>query len=181
MAIDWQAVGVSWVYTLAAILCLGGFIVSCLSLSGTWLVLAATGLVAWIRWPNFPGIGTLVVFLLLCIGVEVLEAIAGAWGVHKRGGSRAAGWAALGGAFAGMLLGGLLIPVPIIGNLIGMAAVSFGAAFWVEYSRIKKAGHATHVATGAIMARLGVIFIKTGVTLSMIGTLAIGLITGSGK
>ncbi len=162
------------VYFLVGILCLVGFILSCLSLSGTWLVLAATGLAAWFNRPEFPGVGTLVVFLVLCIGVEVLEALAGAWGVQKRGGSKAAGWAALGGGFLGMLLGSF-IPVPILGNLIGMVAGSFGGAFLVEHAKMKKADHAAHVAFGAVLARLGVIFLKTGVTLAMVITLAIGL------
>lgn len=162
------------IYILAGLLCLMGFFLSCLSLSGTWLVLAATGLLAWFHGPEFPGIGTLVVFIVLCIAVEIVEAMAGAWGVQKRGGSKAAGWAALGGGFLGMLLGGF-IPVPIVGNLIGMMAGSFGCAFWVEHARIKKTNHAAHVAFGAVLARIGVIFLKVGITLAMIFTLIIGL------
>ncbi len=173
MEIDWQSAGLFGIYSLAGLLCLGGFILSCLSLSGTWLVLAASGLVAWARWPTFPGIGTLFVFLLLCIGVEVAEAMAAAWGVQKRGGSRAAGWAALGGGFLGMILGSL-IPVPIVGNLLGMVAGSFGCAFLVEHAKMKNTDHAVHVATGAVLARLGIIFLKVGVTLAMAFTLAIG-------
>ena len=162
------------IYTLVGILCLVGFILSCLSLSGTWLVLTATGLAAWFNHPGFPGIGTLVIFLLLCIGVEVLEALASAWGVQKRGGSKAAGWAALGGGFLGMVLGSF-IPFPILGNLIGMMVGSFGCAFLVEHAKMKKADHAAHVAFGAVLARIGVIFLKTGVTLAMIILLVIGL------
>ena len=111
---------------------------------------------------------------MICIGVEVAEALAGAWGVQRRGGSKAAGWAALLGGFAGMLLGGF-IPVPVIGNLIGMLAGSFGCAYAVEHTRIKKADHAAHVAAGAVMARLGVIFIKIAATLGMIFILALGI------
>ncbi|MBN2162335.1 MAG: DUF456 domain-containing protein [Pontiellaceae bacterium] len=174
MEIDWQAVGSFGILSLAALLCFLGFILSCLSLSGTWSVLAATALVAWQRWPDFPGIPTLIVFLLLCIGVEVLEAMAASWGVQKRGGSRVAGWAALGGGFLGMILGGF-IPVPIIGNLIGMILGSFGCAFLVEHARLKKAEHAAHIATGAVLARLAVIFLKLGVTVLMTFVLAIGI------
>ena len=162
------------IYSLIGILCLLGFILSCLSLSGTWLVLAATGLAAWFNKPGFPGMGTLVVFMVLCIGVEVLEALAAAWGVQKRGGSKAAGWAALGGGFLGMVLGGF-IPVPILGNLIGMVVGSFGCAFLVEHAKMKKVDHAAHVATGAVLARLGVIFLKVGITLAMIAILTIGI------
>ncbi len=173
MEVDWQSVGLFGIYSLAGLLCLVGFVLSCLSLSGTWLVLAATGLVAWARWPEFPGIGILVVFLLLCIGVEIIEAFAAAWGVQKRGGSKAAGWAALGGGFLGMILGGFL-PIPVLGNLLGMLAVSFGCAFLVEHAKMKKSDHAAHVATGAVLARLGVVFLKVAITLAMTFALVIG-------
>lgn len=174
MEFDWQALGSFGIYSFAALLCFIGFIISCLSLSGTWLVLVAAGLVSWIRWPNFPGLGTLIVFLLLCIGVEVIEAFAGAWGVQKRGGSKAAGIAALFGGFAGIFLGGF-IPIPVIGNLLGMLIGSFGCAFLVEHHRMKKMDHALHVATGAVVARLGVIFLKVGITVLMTIALAVGI------
>ena len=163
------------IYSLIGLLCLLGFILSCLSLSGTWLVLAATGLAAWFNGPEFPGTGTLISFLLLCIGVEVFEALAAAWGVQKRGGSKAAGWAALVGGLIGMVLGGAIVPV--VGNLLGMLAGSFGLAFWAEHARMKKADHAAHVAFGAVIARLGVIFLKVGITLAMVITLIIGMAT----
>ncbi|VGO14249.1 hypothetical protein PDESU_02808 [Pontiella desulfatans] len=175
MELDWQSVGTFGIYTLAGVLCIAGFILSCLSLSGTWVVLAATGLVAWHRWPAFPGLATLIVFLLLCIGVEAIETMAGTWGVQRRGGSKAAGMAALAGGFIGMILGGF-IPIPIIGNLVGMIAGSFGLAFVVEHSKMKKADHAAHVATGAVLARLGVIFLKVGITLAMSAALALGCV-----
>ena len=165
------------IYFLIGALCLFGFILSCLSLSGTWCVLAATGLAAWFNGPEFPGTGTLILFLLLCIGVEVFESLAAAWGVQKRGGSKAAGWAALGGGFLGMILGGL-IPLPILGNLIGMIIGSFGGAFWVEHARMKKIDHAAHVAFGAVLARLGIIFFKIGITLAMTLILILGMVVG---
>ena len=174
MEFDWQALSSTGIFSLVTLLCIVAFILSCLSLSGTWLVLAATGLIAWARWPKFPGTGTLVIFTLLCIGVEVVEALASAWGAQKRGGSKITGLAAVGGGFAGMILGGF-IPVPIIGNLVGMLAGSFGLAFLIEHFRMKKADHAMHVATGTVLARLAVIFLKIGATLLMIITLAVGV------
>jgi uncharacterized protein YqgC (DUF456 family) len=173
MEFDWQTLGSFGIYVLAGLLCLLGFVLSCLSLSGTWLVLAAGGLLAWMRWPGFPGVATLAVLLLVCIGVEAAEALAGAWGVKKRGGTKAAGWAALLGGFAGMILG-TAIPVPFIGSLIGMLAGSFACAYVVEHARMKKADHAAHVATGAVIARLAIIFIKIAATGVMILVLALG-------
>lgn len=173
---DWHAFGAFLLYILAALLCLGGLLLSCISLSGTWLVLAAAGLISWLRRPDFPGLAVLILFLLLCIVVEVLETLAGTWGVQKRGGSKAAGWAALGGGLLGMILGGMVIPV--IGNLLGMLAGSFGFAYWVEHARMKKAAHAAHVAFGAVIARLSVVILKLGVTLAMIATLILGVLIG---
>jgi hypothetical protein len=86
MEFDWNSLGTFGIYSLAALLCFVGFILSCLSLSGTWIILATAGLLSWYRWPEFPNLGTLIVFLLLCIAVEIVEAMAGAWGVQKRGG-----------------------------------------------------------------------------------------------
>jgi uncharacterized protein YqgC (DUF456 family) len=175
MEIDWQVLGSFGIYSLAALLCFIGFVVSCLSLSGTWVVFGAALLVAWKRWPDFPGISTLIIFLLICITVEIVEAFAGAWGVQKRGGSKAAGWAALGGGLLGMLIGTALIPVPVVGSLAGMIAGSFGCAFLVEHAKMKQTDHAAHVAAGAVLARLGVIFLKVGMTLLMSLILAIGI------
>ncbi len=174
---DWQSFGAIFLYILAALICIGGLLMSCISLSGTWAVFLATGLVAWMRWPEFPGIRTLVVFLILCMGVEVLEALAGAWGVQKRGGSKAAGWAALGGGFLGMVFG-TFIPIPIVGTLLGMVAGSFACAFLVEHSKMKKADHAAHIAFGAVIARLSVILLKVGITLAMIIALVSGIFIG---
>lgn len=174
---DGPATGAFFIYALASLICIGGLLISCLSLSGTWAILLATGLLAWVRWPEFPGIGTGVAFLLLCITVEILEALAGAWGVQKRGGSKAAGWAALGGGLLGMILGSF-IPIPLLGTLLGMLVGSFTCAFLVEHSKMKEANHAAHVAFGAVLARIGIIFLKIGVTLAMIATLLIGILIG---
>jgi uncharacterized protein YqgC (DUF456 family) len=170
---NWQAMGEATAYTIAGLACLAGFFLSCLSLSGTWLVFAATAILSVIFWPDYPGLVLPLVFLMLCIAVEVLEAVASAWGVQKRGGSKAAGWAALGGGLFGMVAGGMLIP--IIGNLLGMLVFSFTAAFLVERSNMKKTEHAAHIAFGAVLARIGVIFLKVGVTVAMTAALFIGL------
>lgn len=174
MEFDWSTLSTFGIYSLASLLCFIGFILSCLSLSGTWVVLGTAGLICWYRWPEFPGLITLIIFLIICIGVEILEALAGTWGVQKRGGSKAAGWAAVLGGFVGIILGSF-IPVPIIGNLLGMLIGSFGLAFLVEHAKMKQTDHAAKVATGAVLARLAVIFIKIGVTLLMTLILAFGI------
>ena len=164
------------IYSLVGLLCLAGFMLSCISFSGTWLVWLATGLASWHRWPAFPHIKTLIFFLLLCIFVEVAENFSTIWGVERAKGSKAAGWGAMGGGFLGMFLGGALLPIPVIGNLLGIMLGSFLGAFGVEYKKIKQTNHALKVAKGAMLARILVLVFKVEITLFMILVLALGLI-----
>jgi hypothetical protein len=55
-----------------------------------------------------------------------------------------------------------------------MIVGSFGAAFLVEWNRLKRHGDAAHIAWGTVWARLAVLFLKTALTLGM----SIWLLTG---
>ncbi len=167
--------GTSSVYLLAVLLCVAGLVASAFSFSGTWFVLAASLLLQWIREAPFPGWGIAVVFVLAAAAVEVFDAVAGSYGVLKRGGSKAAGWAALGGGILGMILGGF-IPLPVIGSLVGMMVGSFGLAFLVEHHRLKKKQPAASIAWGAVTSRVLVIITKIAVTLGMIIILWAGIL-----
>ncbi len=152
-------------------------VLSCLSLSGTWLVaLAAIGAIL-LRPGEFPGWATVMVFLLLSVAVELVEWFAGAWGVTRRGGSGWAGLAAIVGGTIG-LIAGTFIPVPIAGSLIGMLIGSFALTFAVEQYRLNHTGQAAHIARGAVIARVLVIFLKVVTTLGMIAFLAAGILFG---
>ena len=112
---------------------------------------------------------------LVCAGVEGVEALSGFWGVKRRGGSAWAGVAALLGAFAG-LLAGALIPVPVLGSLLGMLAGGFLLAYAVERRRLKSGGRAAHIATGTVLARLSMLLLKVSVALVMSVWLLLGLL-----
>lgn len=137
-------------------------------------MLAATILAAWLRGPAFPGVVTIAIFALLCVSIEIVEWLAGAWGVQKRGGSKLAGLAAMLGGFAGLFLGGF-IPVPILGPVIGMFAGSFGLAYLVERNRLKHHDPALHIATGAVLARIAMLLVKITATFAMTLALFIGM------
>ena len=157
-----------------ALLCLLGLFLSAVGISGTWLVVAATAWATLLGDGDFPKWGVVIAMAFLSALVEIAEWSASHWGVRRRGGSRLAGFAAMGGGFLGALLG-FLIPVPIVGNLIGMLAGSFGLAFLVERNRLQHDGRAAHIATGAVLAALAVVLLKGSVTLGMALWLWLGL------
>lgn len=167
------AVGLGLGIAAIVLLCLGGIAMSALSLSGTWVVLLAAIVAALIHPHPFPGIWTLVAFGVAAILVEVIEAVAGTWGVMKRGGSRAAGFAAMAGGLVGLLLGSAAIP--IIGGLLGMIVGSFACTYAVERYRLKQAEPAANIAFGAVTSRVLVVLLKVVVTLGMAAVLLIGL------
>ena len=158
--------GVGAVFVLAVLMCMAGLLLSCMSLSGMWLVVVATVLIALTYDAPFPGILTIIIFVLISGLTEIVEFFAGLYGVIKFGGSKQAGFASLAGGILGLFVG-TFIPVPIIGSLIGMLVGSFVLAYIVERNNMKKAGDAATIAAGAVIARLMMIFVKTFVTLGM--------------
>lgn len=160
------------IFILTALLCGIGLILSSLTFSGTWVVLLAA-LITKLS-IGFPTLGTLIAFALLCIATELLEALAGFWGVQKRGGSKRAGWAALLGGLLGAVIGSAVFP--ILGTLIGMLLGSFTLAFLIERRRLNHDAQAAHIARGAVWARLFVILFKTVLTAAMSLWLLAGLL-----
>jgi uncharacterized protein YqgC (DUF456 family) len=160
------------VVILTVLLCLIGLLLSALTFSGTWMVLLAALITKFSI--GFPNIGTLAVFALICIAAELIEALAGFLGVQKRGGSRLAGLAALIGGLVGAGVGTGVFP--ILGTFAGLLLGSFGAAFLVEWNRLKHHGQASHIAWGTVWARLVVLFLKTALTLGMSLWLLAGLL-----
>jgi uncharacterized protein YqgC (DUF456 family) len=167
--------GLALGYAVTVALCLAGVALSAVSFSGTWFVAGAALLAMILREAPFPGWATVLSFLAICVLTEVVEFFAGAWGVTRRGGSQWAGIAAMIGGLAGMLLGGL-IPLPVLGSLLGMFAGSFGLAYAVEMHRLKESGRAAHIARGAVIARVLVIILKTAASLGMAAFLLLGLL-----
>jgi hypothetical protein len=168
-----QGVGAGLGYAVVVVLCLVGLILSCVSLSGTWVVLAGALLAKFLSAGEFPGWAALGVMAAVSVLVEVAEFFAGTWGVTRRGGSGLAGFMALVGGIAGLFLGAL-IPIPILGSLLGMTIGSFTLVFLVEQRRLRQKGAAAHIAWGAVLARMLMIMLKVAATLGMIAYLALG-------
>jgi uncharacterized protein YqgC (DUF456 family) len=148
------------------VLCLTGIFLSLFALSGTWLVVGASVLALFLPPPQATGIWTVFTLLGLTVLLELLEWLAGAWGVYKRGGSRLGALMALIGGVAGFFLG-FSIPIPLIGNFVGMLLLSFILVFLVERQRLGQDGPAAHIAMGAVLARVIMVLVKTMAALGM--------------
>jgi uncharacterized protein YqgC (DUF456 family) len=158
---------------LVVVLALSGLLLSCLGISGGYLIALAAGLAAPLSGPDFPGWRTPVVFAAMAGAVDVVEWLASHWGVRRRGGSRLAGFAAMAGGLAGLLLGSLMFPV--VGSLLGLMAGSFGLAYVVERHRLQASAPAVHIATGAVLACVAMLLIKVMVALLLVVVLAGGI------
>ena len=108
-----------------------GVVMVALQLPGTWVMLLATAAAAWWGWDPIPderwiGWFTLVSLLVLAVLGEVIEAVAGAMGSRKAGGTRRGALLAIAGGIVGAIAGTFALPIPIVGTLIG-ASLGAGA------------------------------------------------------
>lgn len=119
-------------FTLLAIL---GWGANVLGLPGNWLIVA----MAFIGWLAVPEsnrsyvamVPTIAIAVVAVIG-EVLEFAASALGASRMGGTKRGTALAIVGSIAGAIVGlfsGTLIPIPIIGPLIGSLLLGAGGAF----------------------------------------------------
>jgi len=112
---------------------------SFLALPGNWLMVITTALVAWWRWDPKKGwtdqmfsIYVLAAIVLLAVAGEVVEFFAGAVGARKAGGSWRGSIGALLGGIAGVIAGTMLIPIPVLGTLIGAGGGACLGAWGLE-------------------------------------------------
>ncbi|MBC8394301.1 MAG: DUF456 domain-containing protein [Deltaproteobacteria bacterium] len=129
------------------------------TLPGNWLMVIGTSLFAWWQWDNgIFGWPLLVAITILALIAELIEFFAGAGGAKKAG----AGWwgalAAIGGAIFGALVGTVILPVPLIGTMMG-ACFGAGLFTWIaerisgkehEHSLRSGVGAGTGVLIGTI-------------------------------
>lgn len=117
--------------TLLVLLNLGWLFLNLLALPGNWMMVGTTLLVAWWQWDvRMFSPWTLAAIVVLALLGEVAEFLSSAVGVKTAGGTKWGGAGSLLGAVLGALFGTVLIPLPVLGSLIGVCA---GAALgaWV--------------------------------------------------
>ncbi len=144
-----------------------GLIAVVLGLPGTWIILTASAVYAWLS--DFAVITTqlLLGLLILAAVAELIDFTAGLWGARRYGGSKK--------AMLGTMLGGLLGAIALAPFLLGVGAVlgaflgAFAGAFSVTYLQQRKMDDAVRVGWGALVGRIFAMVFKGAAVVIMIG------------
>ncbi len=155
-----------WMYYLLA----GGLIIAnsaaaalnLVSMPGNWLILAFSGLFAWlVHSASGQGMSWSVVGVLACLATagELAEMLAGSAGAARRGASRRGLVMSLVGSFVGSIAGAIIgLPIPIVGSAV--AAMLFGAigafvgAFLGERATERSLGERMSIGSAALVGRV---------------------------
>jgi uncharacterized protein YqgC (DUF456 family) len=172
------------IYVWAAVLTLVNLVwlvTVVLGLPGTWLMVASTALVAWWQWGDpetgqagMFSLATLIAIVALAAVAEIAEFLTGVVGSKQAGGTRWGSVGAIGGGILGAIVATPLIPVPILGSLIGAcggAAVGAGA---LELISGRKMAESARSGVGAGMGTLVGRMVKlvAGIAIWLIVTVA---------
>lgn len=167
---DWLATaGIVGVYILLIGVNAAGVVLVTFQLPGTWLILFATGLVAWWQWGQgqVVGLWTMVLLFGLALVGELVECLVAAVGAAGAGASRRGILMAVLGGILGAIVGSVVIPVLILGTLVGAAAGagvgSIGGDLWSGRSWCL----ALRGAGGAALGRFGGSVSKLAVAVTM--------------
>ena len=159
-----------WEFLALAFLILAmpaGLIAVVFGLPGTWLILGASVIYAWLTDFAVITIQLILGLLVLAAVAEMIEFSAGMWGARRFGGSKK--------AMLGTVLGGLLGAIVLSPLLLGLGAIlgaflgAFAGAFSVTYLEQRKMDDAARVGWGALVGRVFAMVFKGATVLGMIG------------
>lgn len=125
-----------------------------MGLPGTWLLLALAGGAEWITEPRLFSGGTAIAAVLLAVAGEAWEFLASSTTAKRAGAGRRGAVGALLGGIAGALAGTLLIPVPIIGTLVGGGLGAFALSSALERDGGRDLGESLRVGRAAAAGQL---------------------------
>lgn len=139
---------------LLPVLGLLGPLVILMGLPGTWLLLLLAGVAEWVTEPRLFDTVTLVSVLVLAVAGEVWEAMASSVRARRAGAGRRGSIGALVGGIGGALLGTMLIPVPLVGTLVGGGVGAFAGSAGLERSGGTSAESAWRIGRAAAAGHL---------------------------
>ncbi len=164
-----------WLYYIILLIFLTvGLWINILTLPGLWLMVAATAIYAWVTGGQYVSWTGLIVLTVIAVIAEIVEFVAGGAGAAKAGGSKR--------AFVGSIVGGIigaifltgLVPIPVVGTIIGIVLGTFFGAWATEAMVKRDMGQGLRVGWGAALGRLIGIFTKLafGIVIFLIAAFA---------
>lgn len=163
---------VAALFSFLAFLCVLSVVVG---LPGTWIILFLATVIEltdiyWLEGHPAVTFGWWVLGIALVVAVagEVLELVSGMIGTKAGGGTRKGMLGAIGGGMIGALGGTFVVPIPVIGTLVGVLLGTFGGAMWGEMTSAqgkREAKDAWKPAMAATFARALGTVAKAGVAM----------------
>lgn len=144
-----------------------GIAVSALSFSGTWLILISALIFKAMDTRDTLGFSIIGIYAVICILVELVEPFAVKLGIQKYGGSKKGEIIGILSGVLGSILGEIIIPIPFLGNLIGMFLLSFFAVYCIEYRRLNCRYSSAKIAWGGVLAKVFMLLFKFLITFAM--------------
>ena len=137
-----------------------------MGLPGTWLLLALASLAEWTTDARLFSVYTWVGVCLVALAGEVWETLAASSQAKRAGAGRRGTLGALFGGIAGAIAGTIMIPIPVIGTLVGGMGGAFALAAGLERMGGKPTGDALRIGRSA----------ASGQVRGMLGKLVCGLV-----
>lgn len=155
--------------------CVLGVLLTAVRLPGTWLlVVTALAYAWWTAWQQFSLTMVCILGGIALIG-EGIELVASVYAARRAGATRQAGWGAIIGGFLGMLFLSFLVPIPLIGTMVGALVGCFAGALVAEMAMQKKLAHGAKV---GVFAALGFV-LGTATKLALAMVMAIVILTSA--
>jgi uncharacterized protein YqgC (DUF456 family) len=131
------------------------------ALPGNWLMLISTCLFAWWRWDD----GIFSIYTLIAIGIlaalgEIIEFFGGMGGARKAGARWFGAFGALLGAIIGAIVCTFVIPIPMLGTVIGACGGAGTGALVFEMAAGRRLEESARSGLGASLGELVGITIK---------------------
>jgi uncharacterized protein YqgC (DUF456 family) len=125
-----------------------------IGLPGNWLIVLTVAVCMWL-WPDLHmfHLWTLIALVVLAGIGEVVEFLSGAIGVKKAGGTRWGAWGSIVGGILGGLFGTAIIPVPVVGTLVGLCVGAFAGATVLEFAGGRTVEQSYRSGRGAAIGR----------------------------
>lgn len=155
-----------WVIaSIAFISGITGILMVVLALPGIWAMVLVSAICMWWR-PEIISWRAVVTLASIALVSEIMEMVASAAGAKKFGGSKRGAVGAIFGTMIGAIVGSFLIPIPVIGTIVGGIAGAGIGAMGVERSIVQMSWvDSMKSGSGAAIGRTISIFIKLGLAI----------------